>query len=289
MTTATSERTNGAEPGAEAKPAFQVLERTFSILDLFDEERPEWSTTEVARALDLPIPTAHRILMALKRHGYVSQHEETKRFRLGVSALHLGDRARSVVDLRSVALPALRRLSVETGETALLTVLTPGGDRGVCLERVETAQPLRLSVQPGRQLPLHAGASQKALLAFMDEAAAAPIVHGTLERLCHATLTDPVSLSRELATIRRRGWASSYEETNLGVWGVAVPVLSERGGVVCAVGIAGPSARLTVKRVREDVARVHAAAEAIAGALGLSVPAVTDTKATIDVRKGNQG
>jgi IclR family transcriptional regulator, acetate operon repressor len=286
MTTATTERTNGSE-SAEAKPAFQVLERTFSILDLFDEERPEWSTTEVARALDLPIPTAHRILMALKRHGYVSQHEETKRFRLGISALQLGDRARSVVDLRSVALPALRRLSAETGETALLTVLTPAGDRGVCLERVETAQPLRLSVQPGRQLPLHAGASQKALLAFMDDEAAARVVHGPLERLCHATLTDPVSLSAELETIRRRGWASSYEETNLGVWGVAVPVLSDHGGVVCAVGIAGPSARLTVKRVREDVARVHDAAERIASALGLMVPAVKDTKAAIDMGKGS--
>jgi DNA-binding IclR family transcriptional regulator len=285
--TAARVATRDAETEA-AKPSFQVLERTFSILGLFDEDRPEWSTTEVARALELPIPTAHRILIALKRHGYVSQHDETKRFRLGIAALQLGDRARAVVDLRSVALPALRRLAHETGETALLTVLTPGQDRGVCLERVETPQPLRLSVQPGRQLPLHAGASQKVLLAFMDGEAASRVVHGPLERLCHATITDPRSLTQEIEIIRKRGWASSYEETNLGVWGVAVPMLNEHDAVVCAVGIAGPSPRLTVNRVRTDIARAHAAATEIAQALGLSVPPVKDTKASIDKGKGKR-
>ena len=270
------------------KPAFQVLERTFSILEVFTEERPEWSTTEVARELDLPIPTAHRILSALKRRGYVNQHEESKRFRLGVAALRLGDRARAVVDLRAVALPALRRLSRETGETALLTVLTTSRDRGVCLERVETPEPLRLSVQAGRQLPLHAGASQKALLAFMEEEVER-ILAEPLEHLCHATITDPSLMREELATIRRRGWASSYEETNLGVWGVAVPVLGVRRDVVCAVGIAGPSARLTAERVRDDVVRIHEATSEIARTLGMTVPRVSATKSEIrGMRKGKR-
>jgi DNA-binding IclR family transcriptional regulator len=270
----------------ESKPAFQVLERTFSILELFTEEHPEWSTTEVARELSLPIPTVHRILSALKRRNYLSQHGETKRFRLGVAALQLGDRARAVVDLRAVALPILRRLSEETGETALLTVLTPGRDRGVCLERVETSQPLRLSVQPGRQLPLHAGASQKALLAFMAERDVQRVVSEPLELLCRATITDPQGLRDELMRIRERGWASSYEETNLGVWGVAVPVLADRDAVTCAIGIAGPDARLATTRIREDVRLVHTAASEIALALGVTVPAITARGADVRMRKG---
>ena len=270
----------------ESKQAFQVLERTFSMLELFTEGRPEWSTTEVARELSLPIPTVHRILSALKRRDYLSQDGETKRFRLGVASLQLGDRARAVVDLRAVALPVLRRLSEETGETALLTVLTTGRDRGVCLERVETSQPLRLSVQPGRQLPLHAGASQKALLAFMAEPDVQRVLSEPLERLCGATITDPRGLREELARIRGRGWASSYEETNLGVWGVAVPVLADRDAVTCAVGIAGPNARLATARVREDVRRVHAAASEIARALGVAVPAISARRSDVRMRRG---
>lgn len=270
------------------RPSLQVLERTFTILEIFDEERPEWSATEIARALDLPIPTVHRLLTALKHRGYVSQHEETKRFRLGVASLQLGDRARTVVDLRSVAMPALRRLAQDTGETALLTVLAPGRTRGVCLERVETPQPLRLSVTPGRQLPLHAGASQKVLLASMPPDEVERVIDAGLEHLCHATITDPQQLRDELATIRRRGWASSYEETNLGVWGVAVPILNARGDVVCAVGIAGPSARLTPARVRDDVEHVHAAANQIARTLGHTVPSLSATRSAITTRKTTQ-
>jgi IclR family transcriptional regulator, acetate operon repressor len=220
------------------------------------------------------VPSVHRILAALKRLGYVSQHAETRRFRLGMAALSLGERARALADLRPVAIGPLRQLSEATGETALLTVLTPARDRSVCLERVETSQPLRLSVQPGRQLPLHAGASQKALLAFMPADEIERVTAQPLERLCTATITSGPALRRELSAIRARGWSSSYEETNVGVWGIAVPVLSA-ADVVCAVGIAGPSPRLTVERVRRDVQLTHEAVTVIGRALGLSAPPVT--------------
>lgn len=265
---------------SDTRPAFQVLERTFGILEVFTESRPEWSTTQVARELELPVPTAHRILAALKRLGYVSQDGQTRRFRLGVAALSLGERARTLADLRPVAIGPLRELSEATGETALLTVLSPARDRSVCLERVETSQPLRLSVQPGRQLPLHAGASQKALLAFMPTGEIDRLTAQPLERCCTATITSRPALRRELAAIRARGWSSSYEETNVGVWGIAVPVLSP-ADVVCAVGIAGPSPRLTDARVRQDVRLAHEAATVIARALGLTAPAVTVTDARI--------
>lgn len=267
-------------PSTADRPAFQVLERTFGILEVFTESRPEWSTTQVARELDLPVPTTHRILAALKRLGYVSQDGQTRLFRLGMAALSLGERTRTLADLRPVAIGLLRQLSEATGETALLTVLNPSRDRSVCVERVETSQPLRLSVLPGRQLPLHAGASQKALLAFMPAAEIDALTARPLERFCTATITSRPALQRELTTIRARGWASSYEETNVGVWGIAVPVLSP-ADVVCAVGIAGPSARLTADHVRRDVRLTHEAATAIAEALGLSVPPVTVTEARI--------
>jgi DNA-binding IclR family transcriptional regulator len=269
---------------SDTRPAFQVLERTFGILEVFTESRPEWSTTQVARELELPVPTAHRILAALKKLGYVSQDEQTRRFRLGLAALSLGERARTLADLRPVAIGPLRDLSEATGETALLTVLSPARDRSVCLERVETSQPLRLSVQPGRQLPLHAGASQKALLAFMPPDEIDRLTAQPLERCCTATITSRPALRRELTAIKQRGWASSYEETNVGVWGIAVPVLSQHD-VVCAVGIAGPSPRLTDALIDRHVRLTHEAATAIANALGLTAPAVTVTGASIGPRR----
>jgi DNA-binding IclR family transcriptional regulator len=248
-----------------------VLERTFAILEVFDESRPEWSASELARAVELPIPTAHRLLTALRHLGYVTQDGRTKRFRLGPSAVLLGSRARAVADLRSVALEPVRCLSRELGETALLTGISADRSASICLERVESSQPLRLSVEPGRRVPLHAGASQKALLAFMPDAEVERIVSSRLARLCHSTLTDKGKLRANLDLIRQRGFATSFEETNAGVWGVAVPILAGED-VACAVGVAGPSVRLSQEVVRRSVRRTHAAAVEIAEQLAYEVP-----------------
>ncbi len=276
-------------PGDKAaRPVPQVLERTFAILEVFEDARPEWSTSEIARSLDLPIPTVHRTLVALRQLGYVFQDQRTKRFRLGPAAVLLGSHARTVVDLRTVAMEPLRRLSRELGETALLTGLSPDRAGSICLERVESPHPLRLSVEPGRLLPLHAGASQKALLAFMPHDEAERAIADRLDRLCRATLTDKRKLRQNLALVRRRGFATSLEETNAGVWGVAVPVLSGTD-VVCAVGVAGPSARLSDELVRRAVRRTHAVASDIARSLGCEVPALSLLPGAIGLGSGGEG
>jgi IclR family acetate operon transcriptional repressor len=246
-----------------------------TVLDLFGADQPEWGTSEVARAARLPVPTAHRILTALAGRRYLARDDRTRRFRLGPAALDLGERARAVLDLRQIALPVLRRLVRETDETALLTVPNSARDHSVCLERVESSQPLRLSVEPGRQLPLHAGASQKALLAFLAEDEIDRIASGPLERLCRATITDGDALRTDLAEVRARGWAISFEETNVGVWGVAVPLLDDEGTVVAAVGLAGPSARLSQNEVLDHLERLLEAARETSAPLGLEVPELT--------------
>jgi DNA-binding IclR family transcriptional regulator len=268
----------GSSPNGHAafskEPSLQVVERAFAILEAFTEDRVEWSTSDLARSIGLPIPTTHRLLGALKRLGYLTRDEDTKRFRLGGAALRLGDRGRALNDLRTIAVVPLRQLSEAASETALLTVLNPERNRSVCVERVETNQALRLSVEPGRLLPLHAGASQKALLAFMPEQEVEQLLDRPLERLCTSTITDRRSLARELEIVRERGWASSHEETNVGVWGLAVPVISGTD-VVCAVGIAGPSPRLSGEVIRASLEKVHDAAQSVARSLGFTTPPVT--------------
>ena len=90
-------------------------------------------------------------------------------------------------------------------------------------------------------------------------------------------------MRRELSGIRACGWAGSYEETNVGVWGVAVPVLSD-SGVVCAIGIAGPSARLSTQRIRNDIMLVHESAGLVGRSLGLRCPPVSVAGAHVGPR-----
>jgi len=255
--------------------SLQVLDRAFAILARFTREHPEWTTTEIARACELPIPTAHRILTTLRAHGFLSR-DEAKRFRLGPAAMELGERALEAIDLRTISFPILERLAEQSGETALLTVLNDTRDRSVCLERVESTQPLRLSVEPGRLLPLHAGASQKILLAYMPTDECERILSKPLERVWRATITRPDTLRADLALTRRRGWAQSFEETNGGTWGLAVPILDQNDEIVAGIGLAGPSARLTKESTADHLGRLDTAAEEIARTIGLRVPSDAD-------------
>jgi DNA-binding IclR family transcriptional regulator len=116
-------------------------------------------------------------------------------------------------------------------------------------------------------------------MAFMDVSEIERVLVRPLDHLCHNTITDPTLLREELARIRELGWAKSFEETNVGVWGLAVPIVSNRDDVICAVGIAGPSARLAQERIGDLIGRIHERANDIAGALGgrvlpVSLPAV---------------
>ncbi len=255
------------DPGSSGP---RVLDRTFAILRLFTPDLPDWTVTEAAEALDLPVPTVHRLLAALQRHGYVARDERSKRYRLGVAAFELGRRATAATDLQTTSLEVLESIASQSGETVLLTAISPDRRTSVCLERVESRKPLRLSVVPGLRVPLHAGASQKALLAYMSNADLHAFVEGGLPTLCDATITDPALLEKELRDIRRRGWATSYQETNLGLWGIAITLLDTGANPVAAIGLAGPRARLPQSRIPEVLQVLDEGARAIATSRALT-------------------
>jgi IclR family acetate operon transcriptional repressor len=248
----------------------QLLERTFAVLALFAGERSQWTTTEISQQCGLPVPTVHRIVVALSAHGFLVRDLASKRFRLGPAAIALGRAALSANDLPTVAASLLPRLTAETEETSLLTVPTVRNDGSVCLVRVESPHPLRLSVEPGRHLPLHAGANQKAILAFTPQEDQDRVIDGPLEQFCRMTLVQPAALRAEIETIRTRGWAYSLEETNPGVWGVAIALLDGNSHAVAAIGIAGPQIRLSRDTVRTALKVTQAIADEFAASLGLT-------------------
>jgi DNA-binding IclR family transcriptional regulator len=257
----------GGRRGAQATGP-KVLEKALRMLDLFTTENPSWSVTEIARELDLPIPTAHRILRMLESRSYVMKSRS--RYCLGLGALELGRRAVASVDLRMRLGPVLRRLARETEETALLTVYHEARRGSLCVDRIETTHSLRLSIDIGRVTPIHAGASAKALLAFLDTPVIEDLLAHPLERLAPGTITDPERLRADLSEIRERGWALSQEENNLGAWGISAPV-KFNGRVIAAIGFAGPMARhsdAAVRKLSRLVLRAARDAQALLEATG---------------------
>jgi IclR family KDG regulon transcriptional repressor len=229
---------------AKSHGAVKTVDRLVRILDCFSPEHPSWSLSDLSAQLGLPKSTLHRFLVSLESHGILHRDPGDKRWCLGYRLSVWGSVAVESTSLRHIARPIMRDLVAATGETALLTAYH---DREViCIEKVETGRPVRMTLDVGRRQFPHAGASCKVLMAHLPEEEIQAIVRDKgLPRLCTNTITDPAELMAELARIREHGYAESQEETDLSAWGVAAPICDRTGEVVAAIGVAGPTSRFT--------------------------------------------
>lgn len=215
---------------------------------------------EVAGLLDMPRSTTYRYLQTLRSYGLVEE-DESRGFRLGSRILQLARIARAGLGLSEVALPAMREVAAKTGEAVLLT--RRSGSSVVCVERIESAHPVRLTYERGHVLPVHAGASAKVLLAFSTpEEIEEVLATARLKRFTARTVTDPRTLRKQLEEIRQQGYAVTDGEVDDGVRGVAAPIMASDGRVVAGLSVAGPAFRMDDARLPAIVRAVREGADA---------------------------
>ena len=226
------------------KTSVKTVDRLVKILDCFSFEHPTWSLAELCAELGFPKSTLHRFLVSLETHGILRRDPVDVRWRLGYRLFIWGTLAERSTGLRQVTQPVMQDLVDATQETALLTVYQ--AQEVVCVAKVETNYPVRMTLAEGMRRPPHAGASSKALMAYLPMDEIQSIIYNKgLPKLCSNTITDPDKLLEELARIRQQGYAESLEETDPGAWGVSTPIYDAHKDVVAAIGVAGPSSRFT--------------------------------------------
>lgn len=237
VTTPATTRVTG---GDERPRSVQSVDRALDILELLASSPGTLGVTEVARETGLAPGTAHRLLVALARRGWVRQ-DTGRRYGVGLAARRLGDAASG--QLATIAAPALRAAVEATGETANLASLE--GDVMVYVAQSPSPHTLRIFAEVGRRVPLHSTAVGKVVLAGMDPARAMALLAG-VDRPAHTphTLTTPEDLLRELDRVREQGFALDDEEQELGVRCVAVPVGSGPWATL-ALSVSGPTERMT--------------------------------------------
>jgi len=245
----------------------QALERAAGILSAFTADEPELRLTEIAERLGLHKATAHRFLVNLEHLGFVERSPRSGKYRLGWALFELGCLVSQRMDLWDEALPFLEDLVRATGETGHLAVLE--GGQAVYIERVETRRALRLPSAVRRGYPAHATNLGKVLLAHARPDVVHDILGGReLAAFTANTITDVAQLTRELATIRERGYSVDDEEFDEGLRCIGAPVRDSSGRVIAAIGIGGPVTRMTPGRTDELSQVVIATAEALSVRLG---------------------
>ncbi|MST33556.1 helix-turn-helix domain-containing protein [Acidimicrobiaceae bacterium USS-CC1] len=245
----------------DAPTGTQAVDRAARLLtEIVDRAEPV-TFSELAASSGLAKSTTSRLLLALERNGLVAR-DEAGAYRAGELFARYGSRTGGLADLAIVARPHLERLGELTGETVNLGVEQSGGVQQIA--QVDSPYVLGAANWVGRLVPLHCTALGKVLLAH----GAAQLPPGRLERLTERTITSRSALDAELEEVRRRGWAVTDEELEPGLVAVAAPVSDDRGVVVAALSVTGPTARVTPGRVRELVAHCIDQAHALSETLG---------------------
>lgn len=247
----------GGRDDDTAAGGVQSVALALRLIDCLAAE-PELGVAELARRLGVAKSSAHRIVTTLAAHGYVQRTPETRAYRLGIRLHELGALVASRSHLRDVALPLLESLRSQTGETCHLAV--PEGDQMFYVERLESYHGLRFSARVSRLRPIHLSSSGKAVAAFNPDVAEAAMARG-FERRTPRTIRTKEQFLRCLEETRKRGYAYSMEEDELGLGSVAAPVLDRNRVARAAISVAGPVGRIAGQQMSAIARRVLAAAE----------------------------
>ncbi|QEE62724.1 IclR family transcriptional regulator [Salinibacterium sp. dk2585] len=254
-----------------------VVVRALSVLTALSDRREGLTLQQLHRELDIPLGSIHRLLRTLESERFVQRSPQTKRYSLGPSALALGYHQQ--FDSYLIAPPEpLLVAGRDSGETVFLTRMVDS--RVVCIALVESRHPLRLFVRVGQEMPLHAAASARIVLAHKDPTLVEALLTGhQLEAFTRGTVREVNQLIDHLATARRRGFDVCRSELDDDVWAVAAPVYDAAGHVECGIALAAAAGRVeTIERRADYTEIVMRAAEALSRAQGYAGPIATPTR-----------
>ncbi|HOO90079.1 MAG TPA: IclR family transcriptional regulator [Syntrophales bacterium] len=223
----------------------QTIERMASIFEVLGNYPNGLSLGVLSEKVDLPKGTTHRLLTSMAYFDFIRQDTASKQYHLGFKLLELGNILLSHIDLRKEAHPYLVTLSEEVQETVHLVILDQ--NKALYIDKVDlhSRWGLQMVSKLGSRIPLHCSAVGKVLLAYMPEREADAIIQDdTLERLTGNTITDPVELKRNVASVREKGYAIDDEENEPGVRCIAAPIRNYIGQVVAAMSVSGATTRM---------------------------------------------
>jgi IclR family acetate operon transcriptional repressor len=228
-------------PATRRTPLTKILR----VLNWMIDARGEaWGVRELGHGVSLAPSTIHRVLGLLEEHGLVQSDPTTRGYRLGLEFHRMAWRATARFPVRQVALPLMRELVGRCNETAGLGLYDGARMEMIVAEVVESSHPLRYVIELNQWMPVYAGASGLAIMAFLPEEEQRAIIERTrLRPLTDRTIVRPVQLEQELRRIRQQGYARSIGQRIPGAVGIAAPILGPEVRVIGDLWLTIPESR----------------------------------------------
>ncbi|WP_407184294.1 IclR family transcriptional regulator [Bradyrhizobium centrosematis] len=235
------------------------LDRAFAVIGYVASQTRAASVADIAAALSLPLPTAHRLIGNLEQRGLLQKAVGTKRYVVGNQLVTLSAKVIGAAFRTARRHAVLRAVAAEIGEQCEIGVVR---DNVVAyVDSVRVSQPQGLQFNPGEAAPLHCTSTGKIYMSRLPERAREKLCRAlALTRYTDTTIVDVERLMQVLDETRKRGWAKTNEEYVRGVVGCAVPILSPDRELIACLGVSVPVARVSFTELDRFIAPLQKAA-----------------------------
>lgn len=245
----------------------QSVDRALHLLEALALRNEGARLSELAREVELPPSTAHRLLTTLEQRGFAQ-------FDQGLSQWHVGRRAFTVgmafsqwQNLVAAAMPYLRSLRDATRETANLGVLEEG--EVITVAQVESREIIRAISPPGGRAPVMNSGMGKAIIAtWRDDEIEALVTRHGLRPMTRHSIGSMSQVRAEIAQIRQQGYALDDEEFTSGMRCIAAVIWSATGEAIGAISVSALASRLPPEAVPAAGERIKDLAQRLTLALG---------------------
>lgn len=228
----------------------KVIGRALEILAVLRKSEHPLGLADIAAYVGLAKSSVFRLLHTLEVSGYV---ERTADGAYGLSSdLRVWGDGKRVTDLVDAAMPHMRRLSREFGET--ITLAMHFDNRIEVVATLDSPQLIRMANTVGRILPPHASSLGKAITAYQPEDVVERLrrSYGN-HRFTEHTITDEVALKQEYERVRSHGFSTDAEESVLEGCCFGAPVIGPDGVAVAAISLSLPKMRLRDKALQKKI------------------------------------
>ncbi|OIK08916.1 IclR family transcriptional regulator [Bacillus sp. MUM 116] len=221
----------------------QTIDRAMEIIGIISgNEAAKWlSITEISKECDLAVSTIHRLLNSMKKYGLIQQDPDSKLYTLGNKWLEYGLQLYDSFDFVGLIRPEMERLMNEVGESIYYN--KPFGLESLVVERIDCpTNPIRIYDQLGNRIPMHIGAANKVMLAYMPREEAMKIV-GTL-----VSVEEQDVFLEKLQLVKLQGYGISHGEKTKGTSAIAAPIFNQMNELIGSISIGYVNFEVTEER-----------------------------------------
>lgn len=225
---------------ANGKSLIKSVQKSLKILKFIIDSEEEVNLSDLQKELGYNVSTIHHLLKTLMEEGFISQNKTTKKYDIGPEIFFAWLGGRRPEKYFARVTPILEECVEETGETTNLFIRDD--DEAVCITGCESKKTLRAFLKIGRRIPLHCTAAGKAFL-----------INHKPEELQKYLKNAPVDLNNlieELEISKERGYTLEIDEFEDMITAIGVPVLDNKGKVICTISNIAPSTRVDEESIQ---------------------------------------